>query len=82
MSGVGQLKFETCKCLTNGLGDVGRREGCSGGLIKQRLKEIMVASVNERDIDIRSGTEFDCARETAEPPPMMTTRRSGIPHRW
>lgn len=26
----------------------------------------MVASVNERDLDIPSGTEFDCARETAE----------------
>lgn len=36
----------------DGLGDFGRRQACSGDLIKQRLKEMMILPVHQRHLGI------------------------------
>src|ERR1035437_3669547 len=38
---------------SQGLGDVARRQGAGGDLVKQRLEEVVVAPVDERDLDRR-----------------------------
>ena len=53
--------------------DLGRRDGARGHLIGQRLEEVEVAPVDERDLD-RQARELSAACRPPKPPPTTTTR--------
>jgi hypothetical protein len=61
----------------DGLGDVGRGKHGEGDLIEQRLKDVVVAAVDDGDVDGQLGQAL-AALMPAKPPPTMTTRRGGL----
>src|SRR5215471_3059379 len=55
----------TAKNSPDRLGDVGRRQCCSGDLIQQRLKQVIIVPVNDGDRDIGTA-EPACDFDPAE----------------
>jgi hypothetical protein len=59
--------------LTNRRGDLGGRENRGRHLVEKRLKDVMIAPVDQNDLGITS-SQGRAATIPAKPPPMMTTR--------
>ena len=71
-----QLHFDILLPLENRpqwRGDIGGRQFARGNLIQQRLKEMKIAAVDERDLN-RRGVEPRAAFSPPNPPPTITTR--------
>jgi hypothetical protein len=55
------------KCPDGGR-DIGRTETCHGDLIKQGLKEIVIAAINDGDFDVGLSTKDLCGFDAAKSP--------------
>ena len=54
-------------------GDGRRRQAGGGHLVEQRLEQVMVAAIDQRDLDRRARAAARTAHKPAKPPPMTTT---------
>ena len=50
---------------TDGVRNIAGREGCCGNLIEQRLKEVVIATINKSDLNVLAA-QSSCSVEPTE----------------
>jgi hypothetical protein len=67
------------KNLADGHGDIGRRQRGTGYLIKQRLEEMVVCTIDDDDLAYEPLVEGFCCLQAAKSQPLSNERAYTIP---